>query len=175
VRQLPSLCFCNSLNMRAAASARACFSSHTQVDISEASYPMPVMADVATVSPNAAEIAWKFVPDLSTLGGRGVCVVHVTEHPPSPSVSSSLNISAPPPTTPPYSACMTAASSPFWIDGLSPSTRYSVRVGAKPAPLQGKVTDANGVLSDSKCEDADSSSVWAWSSPVEFTTASASE
>ena len=165
--------------MRVAASARACRSSHTQVDISEASYPMPVMADVATVSPNAAEIAWKFVPDLASLGGRGVCVVQVTERPPSPpspSVSSPHNVAAPPPTSPLYSACITATDTPFWIDVLSPSTRYSVRVGAKPAPpQQSKVAGANGVLFDRKCEDADSSSVWAWSSPVEFTTAPASE
>jgi hypothetical protein len=78
--------------------------------------------------------------------------------------------------SPLYSACITAADTPFWIDGLSPSTRYSVRVGAKPAPpQQSKVAGANGVLFDRKCEDADSSSVWAWSSPVEFTTAPASE
>lgn len=144
---------------------------------------MPVMAEVASVSPNAAEINWKFVPDLSSLGGRGVCVIRIAECPPSlptegasctdeSKLSDVANSSS---LHPPSSTSFIASETPFWIDGLLPSTRYSVRVGGMPALQQGRVPQVNSVSADRNRVIVDSTSAWAWSSEVQFVTPSASK
>jgi hypothetical protein len=138
---------------------------------------MPVLAEVTTVSPNAAEIAWKFVPEMSTLGGRGVCVIHVAECPVSPQAEGDRCADASMPTNAlvlpsaesSFSSCIIANESPFWIEGLSASTRYSVRVGGMPSHQQ------SGTPEDRRSVNVDSSSAWAWSAAVQFTTPSTSE
>jgi hypothetical protein len=155
---------------------------YKQADIAAASHPMPVMAEVATVSPNAAEIAWKFVPDISSLGGRGACVIRVTECASSSQLEdasiAAASLPAPavqPPTSSPFSLCVLAIENPFWIDGLTPSTRYSVRIGGMPLPEQDSDGERARVPFDKKRAKFDPSSAWAWSSAVEFVTAAASE
>lgn len=138
---------------------------------------MPVMAEVASVSPNAVEVAWKFVPDMSSLGGRGICVIQVTECP-SPVQGTSFEATKPvvsSSTQLPYSFCAVANENPFWVDGLSPSTRYSVRVGGMPTPLRTSVSECTSLVCDTRRVIVDSSSVWAWSSAVQFLTPSNSE
>ena len=152
-----------------------------QADIAAASHPMPVLAEVATVSPNAAEIAWKFVPEISSLGGRGACVIRVTEcalslQPEDASVAAaSLPAVVQQPTESPFSLCVLATENPFWIDGLAPSTRYSVRVGGMPLPEQDRDCERACVPFGKKHAKFDPSSAWAWSSAVEFVTSAASE
>lgn len=144
---------------------------------------MPVMAEVATVSPNAAEIAWKFVPEMSTLGGRGVCVIHVAECPASPQADGAcgadaslpFNALASPSAESSFSSCIIANESPFWIEGLSHSTRYSVRVGGMPSHQQYGTPELNFIPSDRRSVNVDPSSAWAWSAAVQFTTPSTSE
>ena len=150
--------------------------------ITEASHPMPVMAEVASVSPNAAEINWKFVPDLSSLGGRGVCVIRITECLPtlptegaSCTDESKLSDVANSSSLHPPSSSFIASETPFWIDGLLPSTRYSVRVGGMPALQQGRVPQVNSVSAYRNRVIVDSTSAWAWSSEVQFVTPSASK
>ena len=138
---------------------------------------MPVMAEVASVSPNAVEVAWKFVPDMSSLVGRGICVIQVTECP-SPTQGTSFEATNPvvsSSTQSPYSFCAVANENPFWVDGLSPSTRYSVRVGGMPTPLRTSLSECTSFAFDTRRVIVDSSSVWAWSSAVQFLTPSNSE
>jgi hypothetical protein len=144
---------------------------------------MPVMAEVESVSPNAAEISWKFVPELSSLGGRGVCVLHVTECPLSLPTELALsadttkraNVADSCSGLQPFSLSLIATENPFWIDGLSPSTRYSLRVGGMPAPKHSRITQVDSVSCDKNRVNIDSMSAWAWSSEVQFTTPSISE
>jgi hypothetical protein len=143
---------------------------------------MPVMTEVASVSPNAVEVAWKFVPDMSSLGGRGICVIQVTECPLSPptqgtssEASFAIDAAVLPSTQSPFSLCVVANENPFWVDGLSPSTRYSVRVGGMPTPLRSTLSEYKSLALDTRHVIVDSSSAWAWSSAVQFLTPSKSE
>jgi hypothetical protein len=158
-------------------------SNTKQVNITEASYPMPVMAEVGSVSPNAAEINWKFVPDLSSLGGKGVCVICITEcpsaHQSEESVSSYeasklSDVADSSSQQSQFSLSLIASESPFWIDELMPSTRYSVRVGGMPAQQQSRSLQVNVIPAGNKRVNVDTTAVWAWSSEVQFVTPSAS-
>jgi hypothetical protein len=141
------------------------------------------MAEVASVSPNAAEIAWKFVPDMSSLAGRGACVIRVTEcslslQPEDASIadaSMAATSAVKLHTASPLSLCVLATENPFWIDGLTPSTRYSVQVGGMPLPEQERDPERACIPFEKKHAKFDPSSAWAWSSAVEFVTASASQ
>jgi hypothetical protein len=145
---------------------------------------MPVMAEVTTVSPNAAEIAWKFVPDMSSLAGKGCVVIQISESSSTLPVEGATcdgaiihtNLADTPPCSGLASSfCVLAHESPFWIDGLMPSTRYCVRVGGMHAPTMCRSSVPKFVLLDEKHVDVESSSVWAWSSSIQFVTPSSSE